>query len=195
MERCLGVSERDANESLIEDCRRGDREAFRLLFETYKDRVYAIALYWSGGNAANASDITQQVFLRLFTRIEQFRHDAEFTTWLYRIVVNACLDEQRKQRRFVPVSETVEVKRMSERSTQEKSYFEGEVADSVQLAIAELKPAYRLPILLKYVEGLSYEEIAGALGCSKGTVASRLNRGHKLLARRLKHLRGALAEG
>ena len=193
MERCLGVSERDANEGLIEDCRRGDREAFRLLFEAYKDRVYAIALYWSGGNAANASDITQQVFLRLFTRIEQFRHDAEFSTWLYRIVVNACLDEQRKQRRFVPVSETVEVKRMSESSTQEKSYFAREVADSVQLAIAELKPAYRLPILLKYVEGLSYEEIAGALGCSKGTVASRLNRGHKLLARRLKHLRGALA--
>lgn len=193
MEQCLGVSERDANESLIEDCRRGDREAFRLLFETYKDRVYSIALYWSSGDAESAADITQQVFLRLFTRIEQFRHDAEFTTWLYRIVVNACLDEQRKQRRFVPVSETVEVKRMSEHGTQEKSYLQREVADSVQLAIAGLKPKYRLPILLKYVEGLSYEEIAGALGCSKGTVASRLNRGHKMLARRLGHLRGTLA--
>ena len=194
MERCLSVSERDTNKSLIEDCRRGDREAFRLLFETYKDRVYSIALYWSG-DAEGAADITQQVFLRLFTRLEQFRHDAEFTTWLYRIVVNACLDERRKQRRFVPVSEAVEVKRMSEHGTQEKSYLQREVADSVQLAIAELKPKYRLPILLKYVEGLSYEEIAGALGCSKGTVASRLNRGHKMLARRLGHLRGALTEG
>jgi RNA polymerase sigma-70 factor (ECF subfamily) len=59
----------------------------------------------------------------------------------------------------------------------------------VRDAIGELKPNFRLPILLKYVEGLSYEEIAGVMGCSKGTVASRLNRGHAELARRLSHLR------
>jgi RNA polymerase sigma-70 factor (ECF subfamily) len=65
----------------------------------------------------------------------------------------------------------------------------------VQAAIAELKPKLRWPILLKYVEGLSYEEIAAVLDCSKGTVASRLNRGHKALAKRLGHLRGQFEIG
>jgi RNA polymerase sigma-70 factor (ECF subfamily) len=77
----------------------------------------------------------------------------------------------------------------------ERHYAKVEQADSVKLAIAELKPKFRLPILLKYVEELSYEEIASVLGCSKGTVASRLNRGHKQLARRLAHLRDQVALG
>ncbi len=192
MEQCALMSEREIDERIIEDCRRGDREAFRLLFEAYRDRVYSIALYWSD-NEASASDITQQVFLRLFTRLGQFRRDAEFTTWLYRIVVNACLDERRSRRRLIPVGESREVKRMATHGSPEQACVEREIADSVRAAISELKPKFRLPILLKYVEGLSYEEIAGALGCSKGTVASRLNRGHKILARRLAHLRGALA--
>ena len=67
-----------------------------------------------------------------------------------------------------------------------------ELADCVKAAIQDLRPKLRLPILLKYVEGLSYDEMADVLRCSKGTVASRLNRGHKILARRLAHLRGAL---
>ena len=193
MEQRALMSDRDANSDLIEACRSGDREAFRLLFEAYKDRVYSIALYASN-DATLASDITQQVFLRLFTRMDQFRQESEFATWLYRIVVNACIDEQRKRRRFVPVSHAVEVKEMTTDDSQEKDLARGEISDAVRIAISELKPKLRMPILLKYAEGLSYEEIADALGCTKGTVASRLNRGHKILARRLQHLRGALAD-
>jgi RNA polymerase sigma-70 factor (ECF subfamily) len=79
--------------------------------------------------------------------------------------------------------------RVEERRPQEKRYAKLEIADSVQAAIEQLRPKLRMAILLKYVEDLSYEEIAGVLGCSKGTVASRLNRGHKVLARKLVHLR------
>src|SRR5438445_11773635 len=88
---------------VIAACQQGDRDAIRLLFEAYKDRVYSIAIYSLGGDETTAADVTQQVFLKLMTRIEQFRGESEFTTWLYRLVVNTCLDVRRKQRRFVPL--------------------------------------------------------------------------------------------
>ncbi len=181
-------------ETIIEACKAGDRQAFHTLFETYKDRVYSIAFHFSGEDSL-AKDITQQVFLKLFTCISQFRHDSEFTTWLYRIVANACVDEQRKQKRFVPFTQGVEVKNLIARGSQEESFAKRQVSDSVQTAIADLSPKLRLPILLKYVEGLSYEEIAETLGCSIGTVSSRLNRGHKALARKLEHLRSSITSG
>ena len=173
---------------VIEACQQGDRAAFQLLFETYKDRVFSIAVYSSGGDRAIADDVTQQIFLKLFTAIRQFRGDAEFTTWLYRLVVNACLDEKRRRRRLLPWGEEVALRNPSDKKPQEKQYARLEVSQAVQAAIAELKPKFRLPILLKYIEGLSYEEIANVMGCSKGTVASRLNRGHSQLAKRLSHL-------
>ena len=173
---------------VIEACQQGDRAAFQLLFETYKDKVFSIAVYSSGGDRVLADDVTQQIFLKLFTAIQQFRGDSEFTTWLYRLVVNACLDERRRRRKLLPWGETVAMSKVSERKPQEKQYARREVAEAVQQAIGELKPKFRLPILLKYIEGLSYEEIASVMGCSKGTVASRLNRGHSQLAKRLSHL-------
>ena len=140
------------------------------------------------GDRSVAEDVTQQIFLKLFTAIRQFRGDSEFTTWLYRLVVNACLDESRRRRRLLPWGETVAMRNPSDKKPQEKQYARLEVAEAVRAAIGELKPKFRLPILLKYIEGLSYEEIASVMGCSKGTVASRLNRGHSQLAKRLSHL-------
>jgi RNA polymerase sigma-70 factor, ECF subfamily len=189
MERRAVMAEPIIDDRVIEACREGDREAFRLLFETYKDKVFSIAVYSFGGDEAAASDVSQQIFLKLMTAITQFRGDSAFTTWLYRLVVNACIDEQRKRRRFLPFGESVPMSKIEDRRPQEKRYARLEVADSVQAAIKELTPKLRMPILLKYVEGLSYEEIATVMGCSKGTVASRLNRGHRSLARKLVHLR------
>jgi len=172
---------------VIEACQQGDRDAFQLLFETYKDRVFSIAVYSAGGDRAFADDVTQQIFLKLFTAIRQFRGDSEFTTWLYRLVVNACLDERRRRKRWLPWGETVAMSNPGEKKPQEKQFARREVTEAVRGAIEELKPKFRLPILLKYIEGLSYDEIASVMGCSKGTVASRLNRGHKQLAKRLGH--------
>jgi RNA polymerase sigma-70 factor, ECF subfamily len=180
---------------VIEACQQGDRAAFQLLFETYKDKVFSIAVYSSGGDRTVADDVTQQIFLKLFTAIRQFRGESEFTTWLYRLVVNACLDERRRRRRLLPWGETVAMRNPSDKKPQEKQYARLEVAEAVREAIGELKPKFRLPILLKYIEGLSYEEIASVMGCSKGTVASRLNRGHSQLAKRLSHLNNPAAWG
>jgi RNA polymerase sigma-70 factor (ECF subfamily) len=177
--------------NVIEACQEGDREAFQLLFETYKDKVFSIAVYSVGGDRAIADDVTQQIFLKLFTAIRQFRGESEFTTWLYRMVVNACLDERRRSKRWLPWGESVAMTETgtntSNRKPQEKQFARLELTEAVQAAIAELKPKFRLPILLKYIEGLSYDEIATVMGCSKGTVASRLNRGHSQLAKRLSH--------
>jgi RNA polymerase sigma-70 factor (ECF subfamily) len=193
MEQRAVASEQKIDEHVIEACQQGDREAFRLLFETYQSKVYSISLYYFKGDESSARDVTQAVFLKLMTKIEQFRRDAEFTTWLYRLVVNACMDEQRRRRRFLPFGDGLMGGHDVEKKGQEKRYERIELADSVKTAIGELRPKLRLPMLLKYVEGLSYEEMAEALDCSKGTIASRLNRGHKILAQRLSHLRGALS--
>jgi len=185
------VSNESIDWRVITRCRQGDRDALRALFEAYKDRVYSIAKYSLGGDEQMASDVTQQVFIKLMTRLGQFRGDSEFATWLYRLVVNTCRDEQRKQRRWVPLADSAFMA-ATVKQTQTGQYATKELARQVQHALGELKPKLRWPLLLRYVEGLSYEEIGKVLGCSKGTVASRLNRGHSALSRKLGHLRDQL---
>lgn len=192
MESVVLMVEETRGEAVIEACKQGDRDAFRCLFERHKDRVYSVALYFFGGDEATAADVTQQVFLKLFTRIGQFQGEAEFTTWLYRLTTNACVDEQRKRRRVQQFGEGFELSEPSRQRTQEDRVVRAEVRRSVERAVAALKPKLRVVMLLKYFEEMSYEEIAGVLGLSKGTVASRLNRGHKVLARKLGHLRAEL---
>ncbi|MBI1764443.1 MAG: sigma-70 family RNA polymerase sigma factor [Acidobacteria bacterium] len=192
---------RASEQCLIAACQTGDREAFRQLFEAYQERVWAIAIHYTGEEQA-ARDITQQVFLKLFAALNQFRHEANFTTWLYRLVANVCLDEQRKQRRFLSfdfwrrADDDEELNpadwqqaRQFQDGLQEQRCTQVEMAAAVRAAIKELSPPLRIAILLKYFEDMSYEEMARALDCSPGTVASRLNRGHKALAARLAHLR------
>ncbi|MFN7946449.1 MAG: sigma-70 family RNA polymerase sigma factor [Blastocatellia bacterium] len=189
---------------LIEACQQGDREAFRQLFEAYRDRVWSVALHFTGDETA-ARDITQQVFLKLFTSIAQFRHDANFATWLYRLVVNLCLDEQRRRRRFISFDffrsgndDDGEIELKDWRTplhSQEELFTRLEISGAVKAAVKQLSPKLRMAILLKYFEELTYEEMAEVLGCSPGTVASRLSRGHRELARRLDHLRAGSKPG
>ncbi|HKQ97393.1 MAG TPA: sigma-70 family RNA polymerase sigma factor [Candidatus Polarisedimenticolia bacterium] len=185
---------------LLEACQAGDREAFRALFEAWQDRVYSLALHFSGDDAT-AQDIAQDVFLKLFSRIGQFRGDSSFGTWLFRLVANACMEEHRRRRRFAlpwgadrtaqRVVRDGSVRSPVERRPQEDRIERRQVREAVQGAVAQLSPKLRLPILLRYLGEMSYDEIAETIGCTKGTVASRLNRGHRALARRLAALRGA----
>lgn len=195
MERLAVMSEPLIDERVIKDCQHGDREAFRLLFEAYKDRVFSTVLYCFQGDQTAAGDVTQQIFLKLMTSIGQFRGESQFTTWLHRLVVNMCIDEQRRRKRYLGFGEMEALHPTGERNPPERRYERSELADAVKAAIGDLKPKFRMAVLLKYVDGLSYEEIADVLGCSKGTVASRLNRGHKELARRLAHLRDQVVLG
>jgi RNA polymerase sigma-70 factor, ECF subfamily len=189
MEQAAVMSYRGVDEDLIEACRRGDAEAYRMLFETYKHRVYSIAFHYTGNEAA-AKDVTQQVFLKLITSLGQFRSDAAFSTWLFRLVANACVDEHRRTRRLVPLDPEAAPVGREPSGSADDVLIARETAESVRRAVGELRPKLRIAILLRYFEGLSYDEMAEVLGCSKGTVASRLNRGHASLAAKLAHLRG-----
>jgi RNA polymerase sigma-70 factor (ECF subfamily) len=178
---------------IVAACRSGDRDAFRALYDVYKDRVYSIAIYFFHGDPAAASDVTQQVFLKLMTAMGQFRGDAEFSTWLYRLVVNACMDAAR--RRKSEAASSADRSRLIETfagpASQEDDYARAQMASSVRAAVSALPPKFRIAVLLRYFEDLSYEQMASALHCSMGTVASRLSRGHKMLAERLQGLKGS----
>src|SRR5437763_15822285 len=92
----------ETDRELGEACERGERERFRALFERHKDRVYSIALRYSG-DESTAMDIAQETFLKLFSCIRGFRGESSFESWLYRLVVNSCLDRKRKERRLMPL--------------------------------------------------------------------------------------------
>jgi RNA polymerase sigma-70 factor (ECF subfamily) len=177
-----------SREDIVVACQQGDSEAFAQLFEAHKDRVYSIALRFFGDNAT-AMDIAQDVFVKLLSRIGEFRGEARFETWLYRMAANACLDHKRRLVRWVPfVSDVVDLMKSKGEGALDGLLRE-EFQGGVQRAIEKLPAEQRIVVVLRYTEGLSYDDIAEILRISNGTVASRLNRAHKTLERRLAHMR------
>lgn len=169
----------DPSDELLAACRAGDREAFGRLFDLCRDRVYAIALGISGDRAA-AADVSQEVFMKLLTRMAQFEGRARFTTWLYRMVVNAAVDQQRASRRLTTLPESIPDPRRHD-----DDYARRERRRTIERAVQALPAKLRAPLVLRHVEGLAYDEIARVLNLSAGTVASRLSRAHTRLAREL----------
>jgi len=184
--------DREVSAEIIESCRAGDRDAFRVLYDIYKDRVYTVSLYFFHGDEAAAGDVTQQVFLKLFTAIGQFKGNAAFSTWLYRLAVNACQDTARRRKSLLSAG-PLPLERIAVSSSQEDDFARAQMARSVQAAVSALPPKFRIAVLLRYFDDLSYEQMAKVLHCSIGTVASRLSRGHRILAERLKSLIGTNA--
>jgi len=173
---------------VLDACRRGDRDAFRLVYETYKDTVYSMALYFFRGDTATAADVTQQVFLRLMDKIGQFKGQSEFSTWLHRMVTNACIDRARGPARREVGADAVPIETRTVEPQHEADLEARERARLIQEALAGLTPKIRMAIVLRYFEDLSYGEMASVLNCSIGTVASRLSKGHAILGRRLAEL-------
>jgi len=186
-----GLKEQDVTPAVIARCRQGDRDAFRLLYEAHKDTVYSIALYFFHGDAAMAADVTQQVFLKLIGSIGQFRGDSGFSTWLYRFVVNACIDSTRSGAARARATDPAVLDSLPASGSHEDAFAKTQVAASVRAAVSSLAPKIRIAILLRYFEDLSYAEMAEVLKCSTGTVASRLSRGHQALARMLARFRSS----
>jgi RNA polymerase sigma-70 factor (ECF subfamily) len=169
----------DPPDDLLASCRAGDREAFGRLFDLSRDRVYGIALGICGDRTA-AADVSQEVFMKLLTRIAQFEGRARFATWLDRLVVNTAMDYQRASRRITTLPDTLEDSRRHDHD-----YERDERRKRVERAVQSLPAKLRAPLVLRHVEGLAYGEIATVLGVSAGTVASRLSRAHTRLSREL----------
>ena len=174
----------ETDKDLLEGCQRGEPEALRALFERHKDKVYSIAVRYSGDRTV-AMDIAQDAFLKLFSAIRGFRGDSSFEAWFYRIVVNSCFDHKRKTRRLMPMVDGLLDGLRAPGQSALDEMLRSELSGRVRSAVAGLPPDQRIVIVLRYTQGLSYDEIAEILGCSTGTVASRLNRAHKILGRRL----------
>ncbi|HEX4133156.1 MAG TPA: sigma-70 family RNA polymerase sigma factor [Bryobacteraceae bacterium] len=179
----------ETGKDLIEGCQRGDPESFRALFEKHKDMVYSVALRYCG-NAVVAQDIAQDTFLKLFSAIGSFRGDSSFDAWLYRMVVNSCFDQKRRTRRLAPLLDEVLAALQTPDVSALDEVLRTEMSEHIKSVVESLAPDQRMVVVLRYTQGLSYEEIAEILGCASGTIASRLNRAHKVLQRRLWRLAG-----
>lgn len=173
----------EAAPDLLAACRSGDREAFHELFLLYRNRVYTTAFFLTRAEHV-AADITQQVFLKLMTHVGSYRAESRFTTWLFQIVVNAARDERRRTRRLVALGEH-HAETPGPEPAIDECLGDEQQKKLLWAGVDTLPFRLRAPVVLRYLEDRSYEEIAETLGCSKGTVASRLHRAHTILARRL----------
>jgi RNA polymerase sigma-70 factor (ECF subfamily) len=179
---------RDPDAKLIADCRNPDSEgfeaAFEVLFKRYHERIYAIA-FRVAGNQADAMDIVQESFALLFKKLGSFRGKSLFSTWLFRIVVNCSIDHRRRNRGInvpIQIEDPAAADQMSDESIgPPDSAVIHEVGDQVQLAISYLSPKLRAVLALRYLEEMSYEELAVTLEVSLGTVKSRIARAHLAL--------------
>ncbi|MFT7668543.1 MAG: RNA polymerase sigma-70 factor (ECF subfamily) [Planctomycetota bacterium] len=191
----------DPDHQLVERCQespmRGLEGAFRELYDEYKDRVYNVC-YRITGNSADALDAAQETFGILFRKIGDFRFESKFSSWVYRIAVNASIDLKRRvsSRRMTSLDAIREGDGQESGSGRvEFSEEEGagpvqqagkrELELEVQHAILRLSPKMRAITVLRYIEDLSYDQIAETLRISIGTVKSRLARAHQALDREL----------
>jgi RNA polymerase sigma-70 factor (ECF subfamily) len=168
------------------------QRALSLLYDRHQQRVFNVAARVLGDWAA-AQDVAQDVFMSLERRVRTFRRDASFVSWIYRITINRAIDHRRREARRPatrmgdnpPALTDSGLPGRSERVGPEENADRHEAEAQVQAALLRLSPKLRAIAVLRYVEGLSYDELAEALDCSMGTVKSRLNRAHAALARDL----------
>ena len=188
---------------LVQRARGGDRNAFRELVERYQRRIATLALGMLR-NREDSLDVVQETFTKAYQSLDRFKGDASFYTWIYRIAVNLCIDHQRRESKLpLATLEPRSADRAGDRvedpmaaipdATEQGDPFQrtrdAEIAHGLARAIAELTPEHRAVILLREVDGLSYEEISHVLECPKGTVMSRLHYARRQLQERLRGLR------
>jgi len=167
----------DDDYSIIRQFIDGDKSAFQILVKRHKEKVRNI-IYITMNNSALVDDIAQDVFITVYRNLKHFRYESQFTTWLYRITVNRCKDYLRKmnvRKIFSPIEEGAEV---SEYSSPVEN---NDVSRIVMDAISKIPVKLRMPLILKDIEGFSYQEISESLNCEMGTVKSRIFRGREKL--------------
>ncbi|MBQ7109245.1 MAG: sigma-70 family RNA polymerase sigma factor [Clostridia bacterium] len=174
---------------LIKQAQMGDNKAFELLIDEHFKKIYNIA-YRLSGNEADASDMTQEVLIKIFRHIGSFSGNSKFSTWVYRVATNTCLDELKKIKRRSTYSLDAEldtgenevvVQVRDEAPTPDIAAEQKELSAAVGKAIKRLSPDHSAVVILRDIQGMSYEEVAKILNCSVGTVKSRLNRGRAQL--------------
>lgn len=176
---------------LVIRSRNGDIEAFEKLIQSYEKRIFNIA-YRMTGDREDAYDIAQEVCIKIFKSIDKFRGDSSFSTWVYRITSNVCIDEMRKRKaNVIPLTVSVsdgeyEIPVVDRDKLPDEAYESRELSEAIRLCILQLEPEYRIMIVLRDIHGYTYEEISKMLNINMGTVKSRLNRARNLLKDKLR---------
>jgi RNA polymerase sigma-70 factor (ECF subfamily) len=172
-----GSSAAPSDEELLERAAAGDQAAFTTLVRRHEDRVFAIAVRITG-DRADALDAMQDTFVSVFRQAGSFRAEAAFSTWLYRVTVNACRDLLRKRKRLPEPTEEVPERARPGIGTEEVVGLRLDLAG----ALAQLPEEYRDAVLMHDLGAMPYDEIAEATGVALGTVKSRISRGRRRLA-------------
>lgn len=174
----------DREKSLIEECKQGDIESFELLIKDHQQMAFNIA-YRMLGNIEDARDASQDAFIKIFKNIKTFKGNSSFSTWMYRIVSNTCLDELRKKKKHHNYSYDNPIKtedgEMSRNipmveNTPEEIINMKESQKLIQNALNKLSDQNKAVIVLRDIKGFSYEQISEILNCPEGTVKSRISR-------------------
>jgi RNA polymerase sigma-70 factor (ECF subfamily) len=181
----------ESDDELILKSQDGDVEAFSKLVEKYSKQIYNLCYYLTG-DEDEANDVFQETFIRAYKSIKQFQRKAKFLTWLYRIAVNVWRSEMRKpdRRKIVLFDEengieNTRIETQEKELSPQQELEKEELQKIVQQEIAKLSSDLQLVIILRYVEGKSYEEIAKICRCSLGTVGSRIYRAVEQLRKNL----------
>ncbi len=183
------VDDRD----LVLAAQRGDREAFRTLFERYHRRAYALAV-GVVRNQEDALDVVQDAFIKAHKHLDRFEGNSSFYTWLYRIVMNLAIDHLRKHRRARPVEldeahlgQAADEGLLSQvlGGNPGRALMDKEIRARLDAALALLSENHRSVLVMRELDGLSYEEMAKVMSCSKGTIMSRLFHARKNMQRQL----------
>jgi len=178
-----------ADETLVRRAQNGDQAALSELISRYERKTYTLAFRLMG-NHADASDAAQEALVRVYTRLHNFRGDSAFSTWLFRVATNTCLDELRRRGRLrhasldvaLPTDEGALPRQTSDESDSPTERAERrEIQAAVHRAINRLPDDYRVVVVMRDLHDYSYHEIAAMLDTSLGTVKSRLHRARQAL--------------
>jgi RNA polymerase sigma factor (sigma-70 family) len=182
---CMSSSESDQPEiAWMRRIREGDMEAFRLLVETHQSRIVGTISKMLGSDA-EAEDLAQQVFIRVWRSAPRYKPTAKFTTWLFRITRNLVFNEMRRKRHFVDRTDDLTEPAERKERGPDQVLLEEELQAAIQDAISKLPEAQRLAIVLRRYEELPYEEIAKIMGTTVPAVKSILFRARAELRERL----------
>jgi len=179
----------DDDFSLVKRFIDGDESTFRLLVQRHQEKIRNI-IYLILSDSEVVDDIAQEVMITIYKNLKNFRFESQFTTWLYRITVNKCKDYLRKKnvrKIFVPIKEASEIFEFA------SSTEVNDISKIVMDAISKLPIKLRVPLLLKDIEGFSYQEIAQTMNCEMGTVKSRIYRAREGLKKILKPIESELS--